>query len=67
MGQLQAALPREHYVDPATWRRERDQVLARSWYCAGRLSELGLLRLEVPGVRHPLGEHRHDVLTGGGE
>jgi len=51
MGQLQAALPREHYVDPATWRRERDQVLARSWYCAGRLSELGLVAAGavVPG------------------
>ena len=41
---LQAALPREHYVDPATWEVERDAVLHGEWFCAGRLTELGLDR-----------------------
>jgi glycine betaine catabolism A len=34
---LQAALPRAHYTDPATWRREVEQVWRRSWVCVGRL------------------------------
>jgi glycine betaine catabolism A len=42
VGTLQAALPREHYVDPAAWATEREQVLARAWTCMGRLHELGL-------------------------
>jgi len=46
MGALQAALPREHYVDTRAYEVEREQVLARSWTCAGRLTELGL---RVPG------------------
>ena len=41
-GTLQAALPRDHYVDEVSWRRERDRVLMREWTCVGRLSELGL-------------------------
>jgi len=40
--QLQAALPRHHYVDPRSWQTERERVLARSWMCVGRLGELGL-------------------------
>ncbi|MGL5811307.1 MAG: aromatic ring-hydroxylating oxygenase subunit alpha [Nocardioides sp.] len=39
---LQPALDREHYVSPDSWLREREQVLLRSWTCAGRLDELGL-------------------------
>ena len=42
MAGLQAALPREHYVDPACWERERTRVLQRAWTCAGRTRELGL-------------------------
>ncbi len=42
MAGLQAALPREHYVDPDTWRTERERVLLREWTCLGRLDELGL-------------------------
>ena len=38
---LQAALPREQYVDPATWRDERDAVLFGEWYCVGRLTPSG--------------------------
>ncbi|MDQ3449643.1 MAG: hypothetical protein M3455_01800 [Actinomycetota bacterium] len=40
--QLQEALPKRHYVDPAAYAEERDRVLIRSWSCAGRLDELGL-------------------------
>jgi len=40
--QLQAALPREMYVDPAQWRLERDAVLFGEWCCVGRLDDLGL-------------------------
>jgi len=42
MTALQAALPAPYYVDDAHWRREREQVLHRSWFCAGRLSSHGL-------------------------
>lgn len=42
MGELQAALPREHYVDDATHRVERERVLLREWTCVGRLDQLGL-------------------------
>lgn len=41
-GPLQAALPREMYVDAASWLRERDLVLHGEWFCVGRLEELGL-------------------------
>jgi Rieske 2Fe-2S family protein len=41
-GSLQAALPREHYVDAATHEVERRRVLLREWTCAGRLDQLGL-------------------------
>ncbi len=39
---LQPALPRHMYVDEAHWRRERDEVLASSWFCVGRTRDLGL-------------------------
>lgn len=39
---LQAALPREHYVDADVFRTERDRILRREWSCIARLSELGL-------------------------
>jgi phenylpropionate dioxygenase-like ring-hydroxylating dioxygenase large terminal subunit len=39
---LQAALPAPFYVDDGHWRRERERVLYREWFCAGRLSGLGL-------------------------
>jgi glycine betaine catabolism A len=41
---LQAALPREQYVDPATWLLERDAVLHGEWFCVGRTEELGVDR-----------------------
>lgn len=39
---LQAALPREAYVDEEAWRTERDRVLYAEWFCAGRRACLGL-------------------------
>ena len=39
---LQPALPKHMYVDDAYWRHERDRVLHRSWFCVGRLDDLGL-------------------------
>jgi glycine betaine catabolism A len=41
-GPLQAALPREMYVDPATWLTERDLALYGQWFCLGRTDDLGL-------------------------
>ena len=41
MAGLQAALPREHYVDGATHVAERERVLLREWTCIGRLADLG--------------------------
>jgi Rieske 2Fe-2S family protein len=42
VGELQAALAREHYVDEAMHRLERERVLLHEWTCIGRLSDLGL-------------------------
>ncbi len=41
-GTLQAALPREMYVDEQTWLVERERVLFDQWYCIGRIDDLGL-------------------------
>lgn len=41
-GTLQAALPREMYVDHETWLTERETVLFGQWFCVGRLDDLGL-------------------------
>ena len=42
MATLQPALPRSMYVDADHFDLEREHVLFRSWFCAGRLSDLGL-------------------------
>lgn len=42
MAELQAALPRQMYVDAEAWRAERDAVLFGEWYCIGRADDLGL-------------------------
>ena len=42
MPALQAALPAAYYVDEVHWTREREQVLHREWFCAGRLETHGL-------------------------
>jgi Rieske 2Fe-2S family protein len=41
-GSLQAALPREMYVDPGTWLAEREVALFGQWFCLGRTDDLGL-------------------------
>ncbi|MGA1216298.1 MAG: aromatic ring-hydroxylating oxygenase subunit alpha, partial [Candidatus Nanopelagicales bacterium] len=38
---MEAALPREHYVDPDSFARER-KMLRHEWTCIGRLDDLGL-------------------------
>jgi glycine betaine catabolism A len=53
---LQAALPREMYVDPAAWSRERELVLFREWTCVGRRADLGLDAPERVVVVEVLGE-----------
>jgi Rieske 2Fe-2S family protein len=53
---LQAALPRELYVDPAAWARERERVLLREWTCVGRVADLGLDAAERVAVVEVLGE-----------
>jgi Rieske 2Fe-2S family protein len=49
MTSLQAALPAPYYVDPAHFAREAEMVLHREWFCAGRLTELGLVNVDVDG------------------
>ena len=39
---LQAALPREWYVDESAWATERERVLFGEWFCLGRVTDLGL-------------------------
>ena len=56
MGELQSALPREHYVSPDAWQTERERVLVRAWTCAGRLHELGLTEPGRLAVVDVLGE-----------
>ncbi len=53
---LQPALPRERYVDDATWREERDTVLFGEWFCVGRLDDLGLDRRGRLAVVDVVGE-----------
>jgi Rieske 2Fe-2S family protein len=43
---LQAALPREMYVDHESWLQERERALFGEWYCVGRRDDLGL---DTPG------------------
>jgi Rieske 2Fe-2S family protein len=62
---LQAALPRELYVDPAAWERERERVLLRGWTCVGRVADLGLHEPERVAVVEVLGESL--VLTSDGD
>ena len=56
MASLQPALPKEHYVDPATYRVEADRVLAREWSCVGRVDELGVDQPGRVAVIDALGE-----------
>ncbi len=53
---MQEALPREMYVDEATWRVERDAVLFGEWFCVGRLDALGLADAQRVAVLDVAGE-----------
>jgi Rieske 2Fe-2S family protein len=44
MSTLQPALPRTMYVAPEHFDVEREHVLFRSWFCVGRVRDLGLHR-----------------------
>ena len=53
---LQPALPKDMYVDPEHWLREREQVLLNSWTCVGRVDDLGLDTPNKLAVVDVLGE-----------
>ena len=55
-GSLQAALPREMYVDDQTWQVERETVLFGQWFCLGRVDDLGLTRQDRVVVVDVVGE-----------
>jgi glycine betaine catabolism A len=37
---LQRALPASHYLSPEAFARERERVLYREWFCAGRADQV---------------------------
>src|SRR4029450_12784505 len=41
MAGLQHALPASWYLDEAAFRRERERLLYREWFCAGRADQVG--------------------------
>ncbi len=53
---LQPALPKAMYVDPDHFARERDVVLFDSWFCVGRIDDLGLDRPGRLAVLDVVGE-----------
>jgi Rieske 2Fe-2S family protein len=64
---LQKALPASWYLDQAPFVRERERLLYREWFCAGRADQVGrpgsLVVVEVAGesvllVRTRAGELR---------
>jgi phenylpropionate dioxygenase-like ring-hydroxylating dioxygenase large terminal subunit len=56
VGSLQPALPKYMYVDHEHWLHERDHVLYASWFCVGRIDELGLDRAGRLAVTEVAGE-----------
>ena len=56
-GSLQAALPREMYVDPGTWLAEREVALFGQWFCLGRTDDLGL------DATSRVASERHDAVS----
>jgi hypothetical protein len=40
MAGLERALPASYYLDEEAFRRERERVLYREWFCAGRADQL---------------------------
>src|SRR4051812_49329166 len=53
---LQPALPKQMYVDQQHFAKERDLVLFDSWFCVGRLDDLGLARPGRLAVLDVVGE-----------
>ena len=41
MAGLQKALPASWYLDQAPFVRERERLLYREWFCAGRADQVG--------------------------
>jgi Rieske 2Fe-2S family protein len=56
VGSLQPALPKDMYTSREHWLHERDHVLYASWFCIGRLDELGLDRPGRLAVADVVGE-----------
>ena len=56
MSPLQAALPRELYVDRDAWLRERERILYGEWFCVGRTRDLGLAEQDRVAVVDVAGE-----------
>ncbi len=58
-GALEAALPREMYVEGQAWLVERDAALFGQWYCIGRLVKAPHTDHEGPALDafrlHPVG------------
>jgi Rieske 2Fe-2S family protein len=54
--QLQEALPRDLYVDAASWSVERETVLHGEWFCIGRLQDIGLAEPSRVAVVDVVGE-----------
>ena len=54
--ELQAALPKQMYVDEAHWQHERERVLFHGWFCVGRVDDLGLTEPERVAVVDVVGE-----------
>jgi hypothetical protein len=40
MAGLERALPASYYLDEAAFRRERERLLYREWFCVGRSDQL---------------------------
>ncbi len=55
-GSLQAALPREMYVDEHAWSVERESALFGQWFCVGRREDLGLSEASRVAVLDVVGE-----------
>lgn len=53
---LQPSLPKAMYVDPEHFARERDGVLFDTWFCVGRVDDLGLDRPGRLAVVDVIGE-----------
>ncbi len=53
---LQPALPKDMYVGVEHWLREREEVLRKSWFCVGRVDDLGLGEPSRLAVVEVLGE-----------